>query len=90
MWHNVLTLTKARKEMTIIDYSARRVRKGKTAKDRANGAQAKALQNRLARQEYLDDYRGKGSAGKFPLHTCNGRKNRFFVKHKKGEYQAAA
>lgn len=43
-------------------YELRRIRKGKTAKDRANGAHANRLRNRDARNEWCNNRNAKANA----------------------------
>ena len=47
-----------------------RMRLGKTKKDRASGAHERNRNNKLERDRWAKD------GGKFPSHTCNGKRNR--------------
>ena len=58
-----------------------KVRTGKTAKDKANGAFAKNAENKALRAAWRNTSTGSRSNANFPRHTCNGKKNRFFDKH---------
>ena len=58
-----------------------KVRTGKTAKDRANGAFAKNAANKTERANWRNTSTGSRSNVNFPRHTCNGKRNRFFDKH---------
>jgi len=58
-------------------YKARRIRKGKTNRDRLNGAKAKNLQNRESRAMWQND--SKRTAQNFPYASCNGKRNRYQV-----------
>ena len=55
----------------------RRVRHGKTQKDRASGATARRISNRQERQSWADSR--NPTVATFPYHTCNGKKNRSLV-----------
>lgn len=57
----------------------RRVRRGKTARDRANGAHATNRANKEQRAEYVRWCKATSSVTakpNFPLHTCNGKRSR--------------
>ena len=50
-------------KLPVLDmYARRRVRHGKTAKDRASGAHANRMRNRAARDEWCNDQKAKGSS----------------------------
>jgi len=59
-----------------------KVRKGKTAKDRASGAKERSMSNRAARVEF--DQQTSNSPVPFPKHACNGKKNRSRYTSKEG------
>lgn len=50
-----------------------RTRKGKTAKDRANGAKGKNQQNKDMRASWQNDTKSTS----FPSSACNGKRNRY-------------
>ena len=52
-------------------------RPGKTAKDKATGAQARRLANRRARVEWQQENSKTRHNDKFPRDTCNGKKNHY-------------
>jgi hypothetical protein len=54
-------------------FAARRVRRGKTRKDAANGAKAKNQQNRDTRAMWQGD--SKRTTSNFPFSACNGHRN---------------
>ena len=58
-----------------------KLRSGKTAKDRVNGAFAKNAANKDERANWGNMSTGSRSNANFPRHTCNGKRNRFFDKH---------
>jgi len=60
-----------------------RARVGKTAKDRANGAMRRNLENKSSRVSWQHD--NKASTGNFPFNSCNGKKNRTVVTGKGNE-----
>lgn len=64
-------------------YAAKRVRKGKTRKDAANGARAKNQQNRDTRAMWQGD--SKRAVANFPWSSCNGKRNRYQVTGKGGQ-----
>ena len=53
--------------------------KGKTQRDRENGAFEKNRQNKAERAAWQQAMRANGhrEAIPFPAHTCNGKRNRF-------------
>ena len=51
-----------------------RPRIGKTTKDRASGASQRNHENKLARMEF--DQQTSQHPVSFPVHACNGQKNR--------------
>lgn len=55
-------------------YEQKRIRTGKTAKDRASGATARNYSNKRERAEWGNNSSSTNST--FPRHTCNGRRNR--------------
>jgi hypothetical protein len=57
---------------TLSDLSAKHVRTGKTARDKANGAKSRNGANKDARVSWQKTSR-KGSD--FPLDTCNGQRS---------------
>ena len=59
----------------MINYDQRRIRTGKTKKDRESGATARNIMNKRLRADWYDD--NKSTAGSFPRQTCNGKKNRY-------------
>ena len=64
----------------------RRVQPGKTAKDRANGARQKNLQNKQMRADYQNSIKSDGSHSmSFPWASCNGKRNRYQVTGPKGQ-----
>ena len=64
----------------------KRIRKGKTRRDRENGAANKNAQNRDSRASWQNNRRADGSnSTTFPWASCNGTRNRFQVTGKKGE-----
>lgn len=65
--------------MKKLNYELRRVRKGKTARDRARGAFERNAANKRMRADYQQDWLSKGNkSGKaFPKDTCNGKRNRY-------------
>jgi hypothetical protein len=58
-----------------------KTRIGKTDKDRKNGAFARNASNKRERAEYqLDVMMNPRAHHVFPIHTCNGKKNKPFKK----------
>lgn len=60
-------------------FDLRRFRKGKTRRDRDNGAHATNHSNKEARAEYTRWCKATSSVTakpNFPLHTCNGKRSR--------------
>ncbi len=51
-----------------------KVRTGKTARDRANGALQRSADNKRARMDWDTDHRATNAT--FPRLSCNGKKNR--------------
>ncbi len=65
--------------------SPKRIRKGKTRRDRENGAANKNAQNRDSRASWQNNRRADGSnSTTFPWASCNGTRNRFQVTGKEG------
>lgn len=65
--------------------SPKRVRTGKTRRDRENGAANKNAQNRDSRASWQNNRRADGSnSTTFPYASCNGTRNRFQVTGKAG------
>ena len=62
-------------------YEEKRIRKGKTLKDRQSGATARRYDNQRARTDWIQDSNATNSS--FPRETCNGRRNRSIVVNKK-------
>lgn len=62
-------------------YASKRVRHGKTRKDRASGAMARNAENKYSRAAWQGDTKGSP----FPVSTCNGQRNRYRVTGKGGE-----
>ena len=56
-------------------YEQRRVRHGKTDRDRKSGAIARNYSNKRERAEWSRS--STATVGNFPKHTCNGKRNRF-------------
>jgi hypothetical protein len=54
-------------------YKEKRIRTGKTARDRANGAFKRNADNKQQREAWQKD---TNKAAKFPAHTCNGQATR--------------
>lgn len=61
-------------ENNMVDYKQKRIRTGKTEKDRKSGAKERAAANMAARREF--DQQTRNSPVPFPVHACNGKKNR--------------
>jgi len=51
-------------------------RKGKTRRDRENGAHARNIDNKEARANWQNDSKATNDAKSFPYGTCNGKRNR--------------
>lgn len=63
----------------------KRIRHGKTRKDREVGASNKNAQNRDSRASWQNNRRADGSnSTSFPYASCNGKSNRFQVTGKAG------
>ena len=62
-------------------YKEKRIRRGKTAKDHANGQKHKNAQNKDSRAAWQNDTKGSS----FPVASCNGKRNRYQVTGKGGE-----
>ena len=58
-------------------YEEKRIRNGKTAKDRKSGATARNYDNKRARAEWGETSNSSRSSSNFPRSTCNGKRNRF-------------
>lgn len=56
-------------------YAAKRVRVGKTARDRASGAWGNRFTNRAARVSWQKERDSTNAT--FPRDSCNGKKNRY-------------
>jgi len=67
--------------MAIDIYEERRIRAGKTAKDRKSGATARNYSNKRERAQWCQD--SNATDGSFPRHTCNGKRNRSVIVIKK-------
>lgn len=66
-------------------YTASRVRKGKTRRDREAGAANKTAQNRDSRASWQNSRRADGSNSvTFPRASCNGQRNRYQYTGKDG------
>ena len=63
---------------TVVDiYKQKRIRSGKTQKDRNDGAFKRNADNKTLRDDWLQKNRGKnGNPTPFPTHTCNGHRTR--------------
>ena len=60
--------------MSLDKYEQKRIRTGKTDKDRRSGATARGYSNKRERAAWGND--SGATAGSFPRHTCNGKRNR--------------
>ena len=60
----------------IKSYEQKRIRTGKTRKDRESGATARTHANREKRAAWSNESNQTRSVKGFPTETCNGRKNR--------------
>lgn len=60
-------------KMGNVDYAARRIRHGKTAKDHRSGAYARRLANMADKNAWHND--NKATAGKFPEQCLKGNGN---------------
>jgi hypothetical protein len=80
---SVLTVEQARAK--VASAAIKRVRTGKTRRDRENGAANKNAQNRDSRASWQNgrDTSG-GNKTSFPYASCNGKRNRFQVTGKDG------
>lgn len=66
--------------------SPKRIRTGKTRRDRENGAANKNRQNLDSRASWQNGRRADGSnSTTFPWSSCNGQRNRFQVTGKQGQ-----
>lgn len=66
-------------------FADRRIRKGKTAKDRSTGAHAANRTNKEARASWQNEVTGGSRGGlvsQFPSGTCNGKRSRTLPKGK--------
>lgn len=79
------TLTVEQAKALVSQYNAKRIRTGKTRRDRENGAANKNAQNRDSRASWQNSRRADGSnSTTFPYASCNGTRNRFQVTGKGG------
>jgi hypothetical protein len=62
-----------------------RPRKGKTLKDKRNGAKAKNEENKGLRGDWRNQGNGKRSLQDFPYSTCNGKRNLYQYTGKGGQ-----
>ena len=67
----------------VIDYDAKRIRTGKTKKDRESGATARNETNKALRVEWQQTAEKSRFNRNFPVATCNGKRNRFHAVTKK-------
>lgn len=75
---SVMTVEQARALVNLM--ASKRVRTGKTRRDRENGAANKNAQNRDSRASWQNNRRADGSnSTSFPYASCNGKRNRFQV-----------
>jgi hypothetical protein len=66
-------------------YELKRIRTGKTRRERIAGAAHKNAQNRDSRASWQNDRKADGSnSTSFPVASCNGRRNRYQVTGKDG------
>lgn len=56
-------------------FSQKRVRNGKTARERANGTFRNRFTNRQARASWQNENRGTKGSSPFPAFTCHGKGN---------------
>ena len=68
---------KAANDAVVDLYAEKRVRHGKTAKDRADGATKRNHDNKEVRAAWVKENASKSTGvTPFPWHTCNGQKTR--------------
>lgn len=80
------SLTTDQVKALLAQYASRRIRKGKSSKDRANGARSKNAQNKDSRASWQNNRRADGSnSTTFPRASCNGKANRYQVTGKDGQ-----
>jgi hypothetical protein len=58
---------------------------GKTAKDKKTGSHARRIENNEQRAEWSRLSNTEQDRTRFPVHTCNGKKNRTRITGKKGK-----
>lgn len=58
-------------------------RKGKTRRDRENGAQARNISNKNERAAWQGDSKATNDFKSFPYGTCNGKRNRALKERKR-------